>query len=97
MSTGRNKPCGLGADFYAEFKSDMFPSDEMPVPGHGTVHLVPRYYQNILEKDDPHTFELVKQLRKTFYDAHRADFTPERINDKYIIARAKENQLKRNL
>ncbi len=97
MSTGRNKPCGLGADFYAQFKSDMFPSDETPVPGHGTVHLVPRYYENILEKDDPYTFELVKQLRKNFYEAHRADFTPERIHDKYVIARAKQNQVKRNL
>ncbi len=97
MSTGRKKPCGLGAEYYAEFKKDIFPSDETPVPGHGTVQLVPRYYTEILTKEDPATLELVKDLRQTFIKAHRADYTPERLRDKYICARAKANTLKRNL
>ncbi len=97
MSTGRKKPCGLGAKYYAEFKSDIFPSDETPVPGHGTVRLVPRYYQNILEREDPDTLELVKSFRQSFIESHRSDFTPERLRDKYICARAKENTKMRNL
>ncbi len=97
MSTGRKKPCGLGAKYYDRFKCDIFPSDETPVPGHGTVQLVPRYYQSILASDDPTTLALVRDLRQTFMRAHKADYTPERLKDKYICARAKQNHLKRTL
>jgi len=97
MSTGRNKPCGIGAKFYEKFSTDIFPSDVCPVPGHGTIQKVPRYYQNILESKDPKTLELVKSLRRSFIEHHAADFTPERLRDKYVCARARQNQLKRNL
>ncbi len=97
MSTGRGKPSGIGAGFYEKFKTDIFPSDETPVPGHGVEKLVPRYYQDILKSEDPGTLELVRQLRQVFYQAHKADFTPERLRDKYKCARARENRLKRQL
>lgn len=97
MSTGREKPCGLGAKFYEKYKSDIFPADKTPVPGHGTVQLVPRYYQNILSTEDPATLELIKDLRQNYHKAHKADFTPERLRDKYICARAKQKTLKRTL
>jgi len=97
MSTGRNKPCGLGAEYYKKFKTDFFPSDESPVPGHGVVQFVPRYYTNILAADDPGTYALVRDSRQKFISDHREDFTPERLEDKYINARAKQNQLKRTL
>ncbi len=97
MSTGRKKPCGLGAKYYAQFKNDIFPSDETPVPGHGTVQLVPRYYENILRTEDPDTFALVQDVRATFQKAHAADFTPERLRDKYKCAQARQSNLKRQL
>ncbi len=98
MSTGnKNPPCGLGAKFYEKFKGDIFPSDESPVPGHGIVQLVPRYYQNILKSNDPSTFELVKELRQQFQKSHADDFSPERLQDKYICAQARQSNLKRNL
>jgi len=97
MSTGRGKPSGLGAKFYEKFKTDIFPHDTSPVPGYGTTQLVPRYYQNILASEDPKTLELVKDLRQLYYEEHKADFTPERLKDKYICARAKQSQLRRPL
>jgi len=97
MSTGRKKPCGLGAKFYEKYKTDIFPSDTSPVPGYGTVQLVPRYYQNILKNQNPAEMALVTKLRDTFMQAHQADYTPERLKDKYICARAKQSQLKRQL
>ncbi len=97
MSTGRGKPSGIGAGFYEKFKKDIFPADKSPVPGHGERQLVPRYYQNILAEENPAQLEQIKELRQEFIAAHRADFTPERLRDKYICARAKENQLKRKL
>jgi len=97
MSTGRGKPSGIGAKFYEKFKSDIFPSDVSPVPGYGTTQLVPRYYQEILQSQDPGTLELVKKLRQTYYEKHKADFTPERLRAKYACARARQTQLKRPL
>ncbi len=98
MSTGnKNKPCGLGATFYEKFKDDIFPSDESPVPGKGIVQLVPRYYKNILEYTDPSCLELVTKLRAEFQQAHKQDFTPERLHDKYICAQARQEYSKRNL
>ncbi len=97
MSTGRKKPCGLGAGFYEKFASDFFPADTSPVPGHGTVQQVPRYYQNILEMQDPGLLENVKDVRQVFMAAHRDDYTPARLLDKYKCARAEENRKKRKL
>ncbi len=94
MSTGRKKPCGLGAGFYEKFSDDIFPSDECPVPGKGIIKKVPRYYQNILASDDPGQLELVKDLRKIFIKNHRGDFTPERLRDKYICAQARQTKRK---
>ncbi len=97
MSTGRGKPSGLGAKFYEKFTNDIFPADISPVPGHGQYELVPRYYQNILAEQNPEMLEEIKTVRQKFITAHAADFTPERLRDKYICARAKENLKTRTL
>lgn len=97
MSTGRKFPAGLGASFYEKYTSDIFPSDTSPIPGHGTSQYVPRYYQNILANQNPEVLEQIKILRQKFITEHADDFTPQRLRDKYICARAKENQLTRNL
>ena len=55
---------GIGYDFYAKYSSDIFPADLSAVPGKGVIHKVPRYYQTLLERSDPKTLELVKQLRQ---------------------------------
>ncbi len=97
MSTGnKNPPCGLGAGFYEKFQTDIFPADISPVPGKGNMQQVPRYYQNILQSENPRQLELVKELRQTFLREHREDFTPQRLRDKYQCARARQN-LKRKL
>ncbi len=94
MSTGRNKPCGLGANFYAKFSDDIFPSDECPVPGKGVIQKVPRYYQNILAEQNPAQLELVKDLRAQFMQKHKQDYTPERLKDRYKCQQAKQNKRK---
>ena len=102
MSTGNKKKpgqlgCGLGYGFYEKFRDDIWPSDEVPVPGKGVIKKVPRYYQTILEREDTGTLELVRELRQQFIKAHRADFTPERLKQKYHCAQARQSQSKRNL
>ncbi len=88
---------GIGADFYEKYKTDFFPCDESPVPGKGIIQKVPRYYQTILQQQDPTTHELVKKLRAEWISAHRDDFTPSRLMDKYKCARARQHQRKREL
>ncbi len=99
MSTGntKGKHQGLGAEFYEKYKTDFFPSDESPVPGHGIVQKVPRYYQTILASADPGTLELVRELRQEFIKAHRAEFTEERLRDKYHCALVRNQRRKRIL
>jgi len=92
MSTGRKKPCGLGAGFYEQFTDDIFPSDEVPVPGKGIIRKVPRYYQNILQTRDPAMLEQIKKIRQIFKKKHKADYTPERLHDKYICAQARQTK-----
>lgn len=94
MSTGRGKPSGLGAGFYEKFTDDIWPSDEVPVPGKGIIKKVPRYYQNILKTNDPAQLKLIKEVREIFIKKYRGDFTPERLRDKYKCAKARETKRK---
>ncbi len=87
---------GIGANFYEKYKSDFFPSDESPIPGYGTIKSVPRFYTDRLQHESPEIYELVKELRLQFISAHGADFTPERLMDKYNCARAKQHLRQRN-
>jgi len=88
---------GIGHDWYKKYKDDVFPSDETPVPGKGIIGKVPRYYQTILEHEDPETLDLVKAMRKKFIEAHGHDFTPERLMAKYKVAKAKNKEKERQL
>ncbi len=88
---------GIGFDFYEKYKDDIFPSDETPVPGKGIINKVPRYYETLLERENPALLELVKEVRQEFISKHRADFTPERLMDKYKVALARQSTKKRKL
>lgn len=86
-STMSRRP-GIGRRWYEEFKSDVFPSDEVPVPGSGVFKKVPRYYETILEREDGATFEQVKAMRKVFLKAHVDEYSPQRLMDKYKVKKA---------
>lgn len=87
----------IGRDWYEKFKDDVFPSDEVPVPGSGVYKSVPRYYETILESEDPDSYEEIKRLRKHWYFAHGEEYTPERLMQKYNVKRAQVGMLKRSL
>ena len=88
---------GIGAKFYEQFKTDIFPSDESPVPGKGIINKVPRYYETILENENPELHKLVKELRQQFIKAHGHDFTPERLRAKYECQKARQSRKQRTL
>jgi hypothetical protein len=53
---------GIGKQWYDKFKNDVFPSDEVIVRGVQTKP--PRFYENILDKNDPVMYASVKAERK---------------------------------
>ena len=101
MSRGNAKykgqKCGIGASWYEKFKSDVFPSDEVPVPGEGVMYGVPRYYDEILREEEPDLYEEVKRTRREWLKAHEEDLTPRRLEDKHICAKARVKENKREL
>ena len=54
---------GIGAGYYSEFKNDLYPLDEI-VPAIGRpASLPPRYFDRLLEKENPELYQLVKKKR----------------------------------
>jgi hypothetical protein len=88
---------GIGKDWYEEYKSDLWPSDEVPVPGTGVFKKVPRYYQTILKGEDELQYEEVRRLREEFRNSHEDEYSPQRLMDKYKVKKAQLKHLKREL
>ena len=86
---------GIGRVFYDRYFSDFFPSDECPVPGHGVVQSVPRYYAEIFKESHPREYEVIKELRQEWMEEHKEEFTPERLMAKYRVKLAQLSLLDR--
>ena len=50
MSTGRKTGEGIGGPWLMKYMDDVYPSDEVPVPGRGVSGTPPRYYDKMYEK-----------------------------------------------
>lgn len=88
---------GIGRDFYEKYKSDFFPADECPVPGRGVYKTVPRYYEKLLEKEDPDTFRAIKKRREEYRNSNLDEYSGRRLEAKYKVKKAQLNQLPRSL
>lgn len=97
MSRGGKGGKGLAYEWYLKFKSDLFPSDEVPVPGSGVFKKVPRYYEELFKEEDPLTHDEIKMLRQKYRDEHAEEYTPERLYAKYKVKKAQTEMLKRTI
>ncbi len=97
MSRGGRHGHGLAYDWFKKFSSDVFPSDEVPVPGAGVFKGVPRYYEEIFKCTDALSLEEIKAVRLEFMRAHGDDYTPERLMDRYKVKKAQVALLHRSL
>ena len=88
---------GIGRDWLEYYADDVFPSDEVPVVGKGVVKGVPRYYYEWLKESNPEMYEEMKKVRQRFMKEHEDDYTPKRLMDKHICAKAREKLVERNL
>lgn len=96
-AASKGKRCGIGADWFYEYREDVFPSDEVPVPGFGIVQKVPRYYEEIFKEERPLSMDEIKAVRRKFKEEHESEYTPERLMDKYRVKLAQVHQLKRDV
>jgi len=87
---------GIGKDWLDKYQADVFPRDEyMPKPGLRTR--TPKYYTDQIEKTDPAVFEKIKNNRKKFAESRRKDTTPERLQSRETVAKAKLNLNRKKL
>lgn len=56
-----SKKPGIGHDWYEQWKTDVYPSDQVVYDGR--VFRPPRYYDKLLEREDPHELQRVKSKR----------------------------------
>lgn len=88
---------GIGREWYRLYKGDMFPADDVPVPGSGVFKKVPRYYATLFENEEPLEFEEIKRLRQVFRKEHEEEYSPARLMAKYQVKKAQIALLKRSV
>lgn len=80
---------GLGRQYYDSYKHELYPSDFCIIEG--VKHRLPKYYDSILEKEDPELWNLVKEERRKRFSKHKNNNTSERLR---VRERFKEAQIK---
>ena len=85
----KGQRCGIGAGWLERYKDDVYPSDEVPVPGAGVMKGVPRYYDDILREENPEMWEELKRIRRTFLKEHKEEYTHARLLDKHKCKKAR--------
>lgn len=86
---------GIGADWYAKYKTDVFPSDFAVFKGRRLA--VPKFYFRKLEAEDPKLHRRLKSARVRRAARYLSDQTPERLAVRKTVQLAKTSTLKRNL
>lgn len=79
---------GIGAAWYARYKDDFFPRDEVPVAGQGVFKKVPRFYEEIYKKEDPEGHHEMKEARLAYRQENSEEYTRERLHQKYKVKKA---------
>lgn len=87
---------GIGAGWYAKFKGDVFPHDY--VVTRGSKNKPPRYYDKLLEREDPDLMQSIKDSRAERAKDRQDDFTAERLAVKETVDQRRVSDfLKRKL
>lgn len=84
---------GIAYDWYKNYKTDVYPSDEVIIKG--IPMQPPKYYDSILEKENPFLYDDIKHDRLTNAEKYADDNTPERLHVKYKVKQAQANLLSR--
>lgn len=86
---------GVAANWYKSFKTDVYPSDEVII--NGRAMQPPKYYDTLLEQENPFLYDDIKHDRLQNADKHAYDNTPERLHVKHKVKQAQAKLLNRTL
>ncbi len=88
---------GIGQKWITKYWPDVYPSDEMPIPGVGIVRSPPRYYEKIMEGIDKQVIQEVKTTRAKFAAKHPELYTRDHLNAQYKIYKSNQQRKERTL
>lgn len=86
---------GVGAAWYTKYRSDVYPGDY--VVQNGRTMKPPKYYDRLLQRENPEFYDDVKLEREIDAIALELDNTVERLAVKEQVLNAKLSQLKRHI
>lgn len=86
---------GLGQTWYAKYGKDVYPRDE--VISRGRRAKPPRYYDTLLERENPELMRRIKSERKATAQEHKEEQTYDKLEIKEKIIRAKSKREKRTI
>jgi hypothetical protein len=86
---------GIAADWYKRFKSDAYPSDFLIVRGAKVTP--PKFYDRLLEKENPELYEKIKKRRRANARIREQDNDSFRLPVKESCAEARIKLLRRTL
>jgi hypothetical protein len=90
-STGR----GIGFEWYQKYKTDLYPSDQYVM--NGFVGKPPRYYDRLLEAENPEMYALVKAKRKEVISKKASTLEYRHLKAKERVTRQRMQRLVRML
>lgn len=93
--TTRSLKPAIGKEWLSRFKSDVYPSDEVVI--RGKIMKPPKYYDTVLEKQDPEVHAAIKERRKAAALERDADSSTRRLREREIVKLAQTTNLKRNI
>ncbi|AXH76656.1 MAG: replication initiator protein [Microviridae sp.] len=86
---------GIGKNYYDQYQKSLYTRDF--VTSNGKQAPVPKYYDRLLEKDNPQLLEQKKIQRTKSALLRKADNTPERLTVRKEVRQARIKQLTRKL
>lgn len=87
------KDGGIAGNWYKKFSSDVFPLDSVVI--RGKEMKPPKYYDRLLELEDPAARALIKERRMTAALLHQGDNTTARLRSREKVKLAQIGTLKR--
>lgn len=90
---------GIGKKFFEKYSGDFFPSGQTPLlgPSPKVVNGVPRYYEEMHERQLPEEVHAVKQQRKEYVMDNPELFTPEHLETVFKVRSAQLRSLRREI
>ena len=86
---------GIGHNWFNQYKEDVYNDDYVIIKG--KKMRPPRYYDRLLEAEDPKRYAALKSARVHNAQQHAHDNTPARLQVRETIQNARLNHLPRNL